>query len=86
MTARDALRRWETALNVEKLLTTQEAAALLRLSPVTLACWRATGAQPELRYIKVGRRVRYAESDVIAWLQARRSSPSAAALPSERGT
>jgi excisionase family DNA binding protein len=70
-------------LTVEKLLTTQEAAALLRLSPVTLACWRATRAQPELRFIKVGRSVRYAESDVMAWLHSRRSQPSAASVPSE---
>ena len=43
-----------------------KAAALLGLSTNTLAKWRLTGAGP--RYIKLGRRVVYRQSDIEAWV------------------
>jgi predicted DNA-binding transcriptional regulator AlpA len=49
-----------------KLLTNCEAAELLGLKPNTLEIWRWKGCGPTYR--KVGRLVRYAESDVLAWL------------------
>jgi hypothetical protein len=51
-----------------------EAAALLRVSQVTLGRWRIEGRGPVYR--KFGRRVLYADSDVIAWAadQARMST------------
>ena len=55
-------------------LTVMEAAALLRVSQVTLGRWRIEGRGPVYR--KFGRRVLYADSDVIAWAadQARMST------------
>lgn len=41
-------------LNLPRLLTTVEAAKLLRVSPNTLAVWRATKRYP-IRYLKIGR-------------------------------
>lgn len=51
-----------------KLLTNDQAAALLGLSPETLPVWRVRGRGPQ--HIKVGRLVRYRESDLQAWLDA----------------
>ena len=48
------------------LLNTEEAAAWLGLSPRTLQCYRIRGEGP--RFKKIGRWVRYAESDLEAWL------------------
>jgi predicted DNA-binding transcriptional regulator AlpA len=55
-----------------KLLTTEEAAALLGLRPHTLAHYRWRGIGP--RFMKVGRRVRYQEQDLWAWVGKPRSS------------
>jgi hypothetical protein len=49
-------------------LTAPEAAALLRVSPVTLGRWRIEGCGPP--YKKFGRRVLYACSDVLFWADA----------------
>ena len=51
-----------------KLLTNKEAAELLGLKPNTLDIWRIQGKGPAYR--KVGRLVRYSESDVISWIDA----------------
>lgn len=55
-------------------LTVREAAALLRLSEVTLARWRIEGGGPAYR--KFGSRVVYGRSDLTAWAdrQARQST------------
>ena len=48
-----------------RLLTTKEAAVLLRLHPHTLEVWRSTGRYPELPFVRVGRHaVRYRMSDL----------------------
>lgn len=52
---------------MEQLLTTDEAAAYLRLHPFTLRNWRTRGGGP--RAVKVGRSVRYRLSDIEAWLE-----------------
>jgi excisionase family DNA binding protein len=60
-------------------LSAQEAAELLRISPVTLSRWRIEGRGPEYR--KFGRRVRYGRTDLITWADAqRRRSTSAPAF------
>jgi excisionase family DNA binding protein len=51
-------------------LTVSEAAALLRLSEITLGRWRIEGSGPPFR--KFGRRVLYERSDLIAWAEAQR--------------
>jgi len=52
----------------EKLLTPEQAAVLLHLNPKTLAWWRWAGYGP--RFFKIGGRVRYAESDLQAFIDA----------------
>lgn len=51
------------------------------ISPRTLQKWRVCGGGPA--FLKVGRRVRYTESDLVAWLNAQRrtstSDPGSAA-------
>jgi excisionase family DNA binding protein len=62
------------------LLTTDEVAALLRLSASILNKWRLSGRGPT--YVKVGTRVRYRLEDVAAFIAAStRSSTSATGPP-----
>jgi excisionase family DNA binding protein len=51
-------------------LTVSEAAALLRLSEITLGRWRIEGSGPPFR--KFGRRVLYERCDLIAWAELRK--------------
>jgi predicted DNA-binding transcriptional regulator AlpA len=52
---------------MQKLLTTQQLAEFLNLSPVTLKIWRSHGKGP--RWQRVGAKsVRYALEDVEAWM------------------
>jgi predicted DNA-binding transcriptional regulator AlpA len=49
-----------------QLITTAQAATIVRLSPNTLDKMRVTGRGP--KYLKVGRRVFYRPEDLDAWL------------------
>ena len=51
----------------QPLLNEQQAAQILSVSPGTLSVWRSTGRWA-LPFIKVGRAVRYRQSDLDAWL------------------
>ncbi|RLK44531.1 helix-turn-helix transcriptional regulator [Cupriavidus plantarum] len=51
-----------------KLLTNTQTAELLGLRSNTLEIWRTQGKGPVYR--KIGRAVRYAEADVLSWLDA----------------
>ena len=51
------------------LLTTAEVAKLCRISPETVRYWRFIGEGPPSA--KVGRRVLYRRTDVLAWLDAK---------------
>ena len=53
-----------------ELLNREEAAAYLGLKPGTLACWAST-RRYNLRFVKVGRNVRYRKRDLDAFLDAR---------------
>ncbi len=58
-----------------KLYTPPETAAILGLSsPFILAMWRRSG-KPHLPYIKMGKEVRYAEEDIIDFLNSHRILP-----------
>lgn len=57
-------------LPVGNLLTPDELSAVLSIKPKTLVAWRKKNRGP--RWLKVGRRVRYAPSDVNAWLKLNR--------------
>lgn len=50
----------------DPLLLADEVAALIRVEPMTLYTWRHREVGP--RSFKVGRRVVYRESAVLAWL------------------
>ena len=60
---------------MERLLSRQEAAALLGVPRRTLDEWAYRSAGPP--FFKVGKYCRYRESDLVTWLQARRVEPSA---------
>lgn len=49
----------------QPLLTPAEVAALLKVPTSTLAVWRSTG-RVQLRFVKVGRAVRYVAADIEA--------------------
>ena len=53
-----------------QLLTTEEAAVRLGLKPSTLMNWRSL-KRYALKYIRVGGRIKYRETDVEQFLQAR---------------
>ncbi|MDK9698228.1 MAG: helix-turn-helix domain-containing protein [Siculibacillus sp.] len=50
------------------LMDEKAAATRLAISPRTLQAWRVTGGGPTYR--KIGRRVRYAEADLAAFVEA----------------
>ena len=54
------------------LLTPDEAAARVRLSPSTLSKMRGRGDGP--RYVKIGRLVAYDVLDIDAWIEDRKRS------------
>jgi excisionase family DNA binding protein len=53
-------------MGASKLLTLQEVADYLSIPAATLYAWRHKGTGP--RGIRVGRHIRYRESDLEAWL------------------
>ena len=54
-----------------RLLTTDEAADYLGVSAGTLAVWRCL-ARYRLPFVKIGRNVRYDESDLVTWMESRK--------------
>lgn len=66
--------------NRRQLLTADETADLLRISPRTLENWRARGhGPPYLRLTR--RRIAYRERDVLAWIDSRLRASTAAERP-----
>lgn len=60
------------------LLNDKAAAALLDVAPGTLSVWRSTGRYA-LPFLKIGRKVRYRQADLIAWLESRTRESGATA-------
>lgn len=54
----------------ERLLTDAEAAEILGVTTGTLATWRCT-KRYALKWIKVGRKIRYRLTDVVEWIDSR---------------
>ena len=54
----------------EQLLNTTQAAEVLQVTPGTLMVWRSTKRYP-LKFVRVGRNIRYRSSDLEAFLNAR---------------
>lgn len=58
----------------EELLTQEELADILHVSPNTVACWRKRGNGPP--YYKLGgRTIRYPLTEAKAWFESRRVNP-----------
>ena len=51
---------------IPNYMTTEEVAAALRTPVETIRYWRSVGKGPRAR--KIGRRVLYTDTDVVAWL------------------
>ncbi|MBK8261679.1 MAG: tyrosine-type recombinase/integrase [Nannocystis sp.] len=63
--------------DLDELVTADEAAALLKVSPRTLEKWRLGGSGPSV--LRIGRRVAYARRDLLTWLseqEAKRRNPA----------
>lgn len=60
------------------LLDEKQAAEVLTVEPGTLSVWRSTGRY-KIPFVKVGRRVRYRRSDLLAWLESRTRANGATA-------
>ena len=58
---------------MERLLDIREAAALLRVKPQTLYLWISQGRIP---YRKIGRLVRFTDSDLESFVEGQRRLPS----------
>ncbi len=58
-----------TALN-QPLLSPEETAEMLGVTPGTLMVWRSTGRY-HLPFVKCGRKVRYRMADVLAFIESR---------------
>ena len=55
------------------VLTTEQAATILQLSPSTLILWRRMG-EPDLPFVRCGRRIRYLKTDLDSFLYQNRIS------------
>lgn len=53
---------------MDHLISAEQAASVLNISPSTLAKMRLAGTSP--RYVKLGRRVAYKPTDLEAWIEA----------------
>ena len=62
----------------KELLDDKAAAAVLDVTPGTLSVWRSTGRYA-LPFLKIGRKVRYRRSDLLAWLEKRTRETGATA-------
>lgn len=62
---------------MHRLLTTEEAAALLRLNPLTLYRWRKAEKGPP--FTRVGARIYYEREMLERWLVENRHQPEKAA-------
>jgi excisionase family DNA binding protein len=55
-------------MRIEQLLSPEEVAAALGVAKQTLNVWRCTGRY-KLPYVKVGRKVKYRQEDVSAFIE-----------------
>ena len=55
--------------NIDKLLTTEQAAKQLHISPRTLNNARSTGTGIAIAYHKIGSRVFYKQSDIESYIE-----------------
>lgn len=59
---------FDNSKNLDWLLTTQEVAQLLRVSPLTIRNWRYRGVLPDICVVRVGPRlIRYRYGEILRW-------------------
>ena len=58
---------------VGDVLTTEQVADYLQLSPHTLVLWRRNG-EPKLPFVRCGRRIRYLKTDLDSFLHENRET------------
>lgn len=63
-----------TIPTLPRLLTPEEAAAIIGVKVTTLGVWRAT-QRYDLKYVKAGHLVKYRESDIADFLESRTRTP-----------
>lgn len=68
------------APSTDQLLTTKQVAFALNISPSTLEKARSTGLGNYPFFIRVGRNIRYRQSDISTWLDANREAVGAPLL------
>lgn len=56
-------------VDLEDLMTPEEAAAYLRVKVQTLAEWRSGRGQATIPYIRLGRRIRYKRSEIKKYIE-----------------
>jgi excisionase family DNA binding protein len=61
----------------DRLLSTSKLAEMLGVSVATLRWWIHNGTAPD--HFKIGRHIKFRESDVLRWLEARRRRGGTAA-------
>ena len=71
-----------SAHTLSRLLTEDEAAEILGVTPQTLSVWRCTRRYP-LAFIKAGRLVRYRQEDLKKFIESRCVRPRATAASLE---
>ena len=59
------------------LYSTADLAYFLKIHRRTLEAWRRTASMPSLRWVRVGRRVRYRGNDILHFLEDSASPPKA---------
>lgn len=56
-----------------ELLSTEQAAQTLGVTPGTLMVWRCTKRYP-LPFVRIGRKIRYRQDDIVKFIESRTSS------------
>ena len=62
----------------KRFLTTQEAAEILGLSPMTLTTWRSRQVPRGPAFVRMGRAVRYEREEIERFIEAARVNPAEA--------
>lgn len=61
-----------------RFLTTEEAAAILGISPMTLTTWRSRQVPYGPAFVRMGRAVRYERDEIERFIEAARVNPAEA--------
>ena len=68
---------------IKPLLDNREAAQVIGITPGTLHVWRCTGRH-QIKFIRVGSKIRYRLEDLLAWLESRAVVPKPEQKPKRK--